>query len=217
MRIRLLLYLGLLLALITVFPLLVYGWISFSARPYQFSQLETVPRRKVALVLGTSKYVAGGRENLYYRNRINAAIALYKAGKVKYFIVSGDNRSPQYNEPQQMKIDLMAGGVPPDHIQQDFAGLRTLDSVLRAEAIFGQRDYIIVSQPFHTARALFLARWHGQEPIAFDAADPRRWNSRLKTEVREIGARLKALWDLFSGKRARHYGPTIEFPRREEP
>ena len=212
MRIRLLLYLGLLLALITVFPLLVYGWISFSARPYQFSQLETVPRRKVALVLGTSKYVAGGRENIYYRNRINAAIALYRAGKVKYFIVSGDNRSPQYNEPQQMKIDLMAGGVPPDHIQQDFAGLRTLDSVLRAEAIFGQRDYIIVSQPFHNARAVFLARHHGQAVIAFNAANPMSFKYRLKTQVREIGARLRAVWDLLSGNEARHYGEPITFP-----
>ena len=205
------------LSLLLLAPLLLYGWISWRAAPYQYDDLEALPARSVGLVLGTSKYLGHGQINLYYRGRIEAALALYRAGKVRYFIVSGDNRSVSYNEPRQMRLDLIAGGVPAHRIQPDFAGLRTLDSVLRAAAIFGQDDYIIISQSFHNARALWLARARGQHPIAFNAPNPRRWRHRLKTELREVGARLKALWDLLSQKQARHYGPPIDFPPPPEP
>ena len=210
---RRLFYWGLLLlSLALLVPAGCYFWISWSSRAYLYDSVQEIPARQVALVLGTAKYTTDGRVNLYYRARIDAAAALYRSGKAQYFIVSGDNRSLSYNEPAQMRNDLINAGVPAERIQPDYAGLRTLDSVLRAEKVFGNRDYIIVSQPFHNARAVFLARKNGQQVIAFNAANPGTVKYRLKTQVREIAARLRAVWDLLRGTEARHYGDPIPFP-----
>lgn len=212
-RLRRYLWFSLTLALLLVaIPLLCYVWISASSRPYLYSDIAQVPERQVALVLGTAKYMIGGRINPFYRGRIDAAIELYQAGKVHYFIVSGDNRAHNYNEPATMRADLIAAGIPAERIQPDYAGLRTLDSVLRAQEIFGQSDYLIISQPFHNARAVFLARHNGQTPIAYNAADPVSTRNSLKTRVREIGARMKAVLDVLISTRARHYGDPIPFP-----
>ena len=210
---RRLIYWGLLLlALALAVPAGCYAWISWSSRSYLYDSVAEIPARPLALVLGTAKYTTDGRVNLYYRARIDAAAALYRSGKAQYFIVSGDNRSLSYNEPAQMRSDLIKAGVAADHIQPDYAGLRTLDSVLRADKVFGNRDYIIVSQPFHNARAVFLARKNGQQVIAYNAADPAILQYRLKTQVREIAARLRAVWDVLRGTEARHYGDPIPFP-----
>lgn len=207
-------YLLLFLAIISIFPLIIYWGISWHSSSRQFKEINDLPNGRVGLVLGTSKYLRSGKLNPYYQTRIESALKLYQAGKIHYFIVSGDNRSIYYNEPAMMRNDLIAGGIPPENIQPDYAGLRTLDSVLRAKAIFGQNDYIVISQPFHNARALFLARWHGHEALAFDAPNPPSWRYRVKTEIREIGARLVAVWDLITHKKARHYGEPIQFPPR---
>lgn len=200
------------LLLLIAIPAACYAWIGAGSKPYLYDDIAAVPPKQTALVLGTAKYVAGGRINLFYQARIDAAAALYRAGKVQYFIVSGDNRRHDYNEPAQMRADLVKAGVPAERIQPDYAGLRTLDSVLRAKEIFGQSDYLIISQPFHNARAVFLARHNGQTPIAFNAADPVAARYSLKTRVREIGARIKAVWDVLADTRARHYGEPIPFP-----
>ena len=215
---RRLYYCGLLLlALALTVPAGCYFWITWSSRDYLYNSVAEIPARRVALVLGTAKYTTDGRVNLYYRARIDAAAALYRSGKARYFIVSGDNRSLSYNEPAQMRADLIAAGIPSARIQPDYAGLRTLDSVLRADRVFQLQDYIIVSQPFHNARAVFLARHHGQAVVALNAADPMLFKYRLKTQVREVGARLRAVWDVLSGKEARHYGEPIPFPREDMP
>ncbi|MDO4644017.1 MAG: ElyC/SanA/YdcF family protein [Cardiobacteriaceae bacterium] len=209
---RLLYWSLLLLAIMVLIPALCYFWISWSSRAYLYDNVQDIPSRPLALVLGTAKYSTNGNINLFYRARIDAAAQLYRSGKVQYFIVSGDNSTQQYNEPAQMRHDLIAAGIPAKHIQPDYAGLRTLDSILRAEKVFGNRSYIIISQPFHNARAVFLARHHGQDVIALNAANPATINYRLKTQVREIGARMRAVWDVISGKQARYYGDTIPFP-----
>lgn len=121
-----------------------------------FSVAHETPTLPVALVLGTSKYVKGAL-NEYYAYRIVAAADLYHAGKVKGIIVSGDNATAQYNEPTTMKKDLINLGVPADYITQDYAGFRTLDSVLRAQKVFGIDQLVVVSQQFHCERALYIA------------------------------------------------------------
>ena len=201
-----------LFAIAVLIPALCYFWITVSSAPYLYDDIDALPARPLAVVLGTAKYTTDGRINLYYRARIEAAAELYRRGKVQYLIVSGDNRTLAYNEPAQMRSDLIKAGVAADHIQPDYAGLRTLDSVLRADKVFGSRDYIIVSQPFHNARAVFLARKNGQQVIAYNAADPAILQYRLKTQVREIAARLRAVWDVLRGTEARHYGDPIPFP-----
>ena len=201
-----------LFALALLIPAFCYVWITVSSRPYLYDDIDASPARPLAVVLGTAKYTIDGRVNLYYRARIDAAAELYRHGKAQYFIVSGDNRTLTYNEPAQMRSDLIKAGVPAERIQPDYAGLRTLDSILRADKVFGNREYIVVSQPFHNARAVFLARKNGQQVIAYNAANPGPFKYRLKTQVREIAARLRAVWDLLRGTGARHYGNPIPFP-----
>lgn len=177
---------------------------------YSKKDLAQIPHRKAALLLGTSKTVRDGRLNQYYQYRIEAVAELYKAGKIDYIIVSGDNTRKDYNEPEEMKNSLIEQGIPADKIVEDFAGVRTLDSVLRAEAIFGQTDYIIVSQQFHNERALCLGNYYGHKAIAYNAQEVNKYFG-FKTAVREYFARVKAVLDLYLFKtEAKHYGEKID-------
>lgn len=198
------------LAIVAVIAIgLCYAWVSFSARKHLYTDVGKVPKRQVGLVLGTNKYLRNKQINQFYQNRITAAAKLYHAGKIDYLVVSGDNRKNNYNEPKQMRADLIKAGVPSERIQPDYAGLRTLDSVLRMDKVFGHQNYTLISQKFHNERAVFLARAKGQTPIAFNAADP---DIMFRVLLREVLARVKAVWDLISGKQARHYGTAIVFP-----
>ena len=114
----------------------------------------------IALVLGLAKF-AGENRNHFYQPRIDAAFSLYKSGKVRGLLISGDNSRPDYNEPDTMKQDLVALGVPAEFITCDYAGLRTFDSIYRAKHVFGQTNFIVVSQDFHCKRAIYLADIHG--------------------------------------------------------
>src|SRR5215475_7375697 len=122
------------------------------------SEPSRLPDTDVALVLGAAPIGPEGGPNRYFEYRLDAAAALWRAKKVKYLLVSGDNSQPDYDEPTAMRAGLIKRGVPAATIYRDFAGLRTLDSVLRARAVFGQQRLIIVSQGFHASRAIFLAR-----------------------------------------------------------
>ena len=171
-------------------------WIEWQAEGRLYSDIDKVPAKKVALLLGASKYVAGGQINLYYRYRMEAAAKLYHAGKVKHILVSGDNNTKYYNEPIEMRKSLMALGVPAQAITLDYAGFRTLDSVVRAKEVFSQDDIMIVSQAFHNKRALFISDFYGIQAIGFNAKDiPIAWG--FKTQVREYFARFKAVLDLY--------------------
>nr|UOP05655.1 YdcF family protein [Conchiformibius kuhniae] len=126
-------------------------------------------------------------------------------------MASGDNSRHGYNEPDAMIAALVAQGVPAGKITPDYAGLRTLDSVLRMRDIFGQNGYIVVSQKFHNERAVYLARAHGIEAYGYNAADVGQY-AGIKTRVREYGARLKMFWDVWTGKTAKHGGERIVLP-----
>ncbi len=181
------------------------------SRPYISHNLHELPAQKVALVLGTSPKLVDGRDNWYFNYRIQAAVELYQQGKVQHIIVSGDNRRHTYNEPDMMAAALVKQGVPANKITADYAGLRTLDSVLRARDIFGQQRYIVVSQSFHNERAVYLARSHGIEAYGYNARDVRRY-AGLKTQIREYGARVKMFLDLWSNKQPKHGGEAIALP-----
>jgi len=189
------------LLLFTVGGLLIVGmiwgsdaWVRHSAAEFCHRNMESVPAMPVALVLGCSPKVAG-RPNLFFTHRISAAARLYQAGKARAFILSGDNGTRGYDEPTAMKEALRAQGVPESAIYCDFAGFRTLDSVLRAKSIFGQTRFLIVSQHFHNERAIFLARQHGLEAEGYDADDVSRRTART-TWLREYLARVQAVLDI---------------------
>lgn len=167
--------------------------VSFYVREKVFERLEDVPYRPYALVLGTSKYVAAGKTNAYYDNRLMAAKALLDQGKVSYLLLSGDNRTLQYNEPRAMYRDLRKMGVSEALMFRDFAGFRTLDSVVRANKVFQVTSFTIISQKFHCERALLIAKFHHIDAICFAAKQPQL---DIPQRVRETFARIKAVFDL---------------------
>jgi SanA protein len=171
-------------------------WVMKPYRRKCYQSAEEIRERyDVALLLGTGKFLRSGYENPMYRYRIQAAASLYLSGKVNYILASGDNGRRDYDEPSQMTFDLMDAGVPFEAIYRDYAGFRTLDSVVRAQKVFGLREFIVVSQPFHNERALYLANASGVRAIGFNAQDV-PFEYALKTRVREKFARLAAVLDV---------------------
>jgi SanA protein len=164
-------------------------------------ELADVPNKKVALVLGTSEFLTNGRTNLYFKYRVDAVVELWEAGKISFVLVSGDNSRADYDEPNAFKNALMARGISSESIFLDFAGFRTLDSVVRAKKVFGQTDIIIVSQAFHEERALILASFKGLKAYGYAAKDV-KIRAGLKTKLRENLARVKLWLDLLF-----HVGP----------
>lgn len=189
----------LLLALCIISAAALLVWASFrvgqtDSAVFAPDRIGDVPPHEYALLLGTSKRIGKG-PNGYFLRRIEAAAALYHAGKVKKIIVSGDNRRHGYNEPEDMKQALMEKGVPGNDILPDYAGFRTLDSVVRARSVFGANSFIVVSQRFHCRRAIYLAEKNGLRAIGFEAEDVgMKW--RYRRYVREALACCAAWLDV---------------------
>lgn len=173
-----------------------------------FSSVSAIPSNKVGLVLGTVKILKNGRINLYFKYRVQAAYDLYKSGKVEYLLISGDNGNRAYDEPTDFKNALIELGVPESRIVLDYAGFRTLDSVVRARDVFGQKKLTIISQEFHNERALYLASSHGIDAVAFNAKSLGGRNA-LRMRVREWLARTKACLDVLFGKKPKFLGKKI--------
>ena len=172
-------------------------------------KLENLESNTVGLLLGTSKYQAQGGINLYFKYRIDAAVRLYQSGKIKFILVSGDNSTKYYNEPEAFKAELIKRGIPAEKIILDYAGFRTLDSVVRAKEVFGQNKITIISQKFHNERAIYLAEQNGVEAIAYNAKDVSK-NYGFKTQVREYLARSKAILDVLFGVEPKFLGDKIK-------
>lgn len=175
-----------------------------------YSDVKQIPHNKVGLLLGTAPVTPWGVHNNYYDYRINAATELFKAGKIDYILVSGDNHSTDYDEPTCMRDSLMVRGIPKDKIILDYAGFRTLDSVVRAKEIFGQDSITIISQQFHNERALYLAKHYEIEAVAYNAKDVEYWKKKLKIHGREYLARVKMFIDLYTGKKPKFLGERIK-------
>jgi SanA protein len=182
--------------------LLAVAWLALESRrvgvnaaPFVRASVNELPEVDVGLVLGCSKQLGDGRPNAFFRARMSAAAELYRAGKVRYLLLSGDNSRTDYDEPSDMRRALVAAGVPGSRIVLDYAGFRTLDSVLRAKDVFGVRRLIVVSQRFHNERAVYLARAHGMEAFGFDARDIGGVEG-LRVRLREVVSRMFAVLDV---------------------
>ncbi|GBU14497.1 hypothetical protein AwEntero_30980 [Enterobacterales bacterium] len=185
-------------------------WMSWKTKDYIYDEVQALPHRQVGVVLGTAKYYRTGVPNQYYLYRIQGAINAYNSGKVKYLLLSGDNALQSYNEPMTMRRDLMAAGIPASDIVLDYAGFRTLDSIVRTRKVFDTNDFIIITQRFHCERALYIALHMGIQAQCFAVPSPK---DILTVRVREIFARLGALTDLYILKREpRFLGPLIPIP-----
>lgn len=128
-----------------------------------WSDVNAIPARNVGLLLGARP------GNRYFTRRIDTAAELYHAGKVKWLLVSGDNGRKNYDEASGMQQALIAKGVPAKVIFCDYAGFSTLDSVVRANKVFGENHITIISQEFHNQRAIWLAKQYGIDAIGFNA------------------------------------------------
>lgn len=170
-------------------------WITQQAKGRIFTQVKDAPIQDVGLVLGTSKYI-GRKLNPYYTYRIEAADALFQQGKIQHLLLSGDNAHRSYNEPWTMKRDLLGTGVPEDNIHLDYAGFRTLDSIVRAKTVFDVDHFTIITQQFHCERALFLAKVNNIDAICFAVPGP-SGAAGFKVRAREVFARVKALLDVY--------------------
>lgn len=159
-----------------------------------YDDVASLPPMKVGVLLGTTDRV-NGRENLFFRYRIDAAEKVWKAKKIKLLIVSGDNLNSNYNEPAKMKQALIERGLPAESIVADPLGLRTLDSIVRAKKIYGAKDLLVISQRFHNQRALYLADANGINAYGFNAQDVKP-QFGFKTSLREVGARVKMWLDV---------------------
>ena len=171
-------------------------WVVSSTQARVYDDVAKVPHNKVALVLGTSSRLVGGAPNPFFVNRMTRAAELFKRNKVDHFILSGDNRTVYYNEPETMRGALIALGVPDSVITLDFAGLRTFDSIVRSKEIFGQDSITIITQTFHSYRALFISDRVDVNAVAIVATEPDT-EKAIQVYIREYFARTKAVLDLY--------------------
>lgn len=197
-------------SLIVVFG--INAWVNFKTAPYIFTEIEHLSQNRVGLVLGTAKYYRNGNPNQYYSARINGAVELFKAGKIQYVLVSGDNRAINYNEPITMRKDLISAGIDPKFISLDYAGFRTLDSVVRAQKVFDTPVFTIITQRFHCERAIFIALKNNISAECYAVPDPYSGPVRF----RELFARVAAVLDLYILNKEPYFlGPIIPIPSEQ--
>lgn len=209
---RILVSIAVFIAIAITFTVIVNIKVANTTESRIYGNVDSIPHNKVGLLLGTNPLYKSGRPNTYFTNRIRIAAELYHAGKIDYILASGDNHTRLYDEPSAMRDSLMAHGIPENRIILDFAGFRTLDSVVRAKEVFGCDSLTIISQADHCARALYIADANGIEAFAI-AAPMRagRW-VRVRLAIREWLARDKMMLDLWLGKRPHFLGEKIEIP-----
>jgi SanA protein len=174
-----------------------------------FSDVNSVPYHRVALVLGTSPTFQG-QQNAFFTGRVHAAAKLYRSGKVSKLLLSGDHGRPEYDEPTAMKEALLRLGVPESAMVLDYAGFRTLDSVVRARKVFGVDDCVIVTDDFHLPRALYIADHAGVKAVGYQP--PKLPVSAApQTFAREIGSRFLVWLDMnILNTQPKFLGPHIE-------
>ncbi len=170
--------------------LTIYFW----TKDYVYSDIEKIPVKKVGLLLGTAKYVEKNKPNAFYSLRIKTAVELLKKNKINKIVLSG-MKDGGYNEPENMKKDIMKFDISQNRLILDFDSYRTLDSILRVKEKFGYNDVIIISQNFHIQRAVFLAQMYNIKAIGIATKNP-KWYLGWKVYAREFLSRIKLLNDI---------------------
>lgn len=192
----------------------ILGWvysnyaINNASADKTYDSAELIPHNEVGLLLGVSKYINNGRLNSYYMNRLYATADLYHANKINYVLVSGDNSRKEYNEPAEFKSDLIRLGIPKEKIFLDYAGFRTLDSVVRANKVFGLDSFTVISQKFHNKRAIYLSKHNDMNAIGYNAKGV-AGRMGLRTSLREQLAKTKAVVDIILDVQPKFLGAPI--------
>lgn len=169
-----------------------------------YSNAAEIPHRHVGVVLGCSRRLGSGLPNPFFDTRIRAATDLFRASKIDYLLVSGDNHTKGYDEATDMRDGLLQAGVPVNRIYSDCAGFRTLDSIVRARDVFGLREITVISQEFHNERAIFLAGHNGVDAIGYNAQDV-DLGDVSGAHKREKLAKVKAVLDVYLLRTKPHF------------
>ena len=180
---------GVALAIVSVCEISVYS----ASKERVYSDVEKIPHREVGLLLGTNPKGRRGGANMFYNHRIDAAVALYEAGKVDRFIISGAKKGSDYDEPQAMREALVARGVPDSILILDGQGFHTIESIVRAKEVYEVDSVTIISQEFHNRRSLYMAKHNGLDAIAYNAANTTILRWRIIMFLRERASRVKAV------------------------
>lgn len=186
---------GTVLALVLV--ALANRWVINSTDAYLYRDSSLMPDNEVGLVLGCSPFISSGKPSPQFHGRMQAAAELYRLGKVKRLILSGANPDSRYNEPKKMREALLGLGVPSDAMVLDFAGDSTYESIIRAKEVFGLSQVTLITQRYHSYRAVFLARKTGLRADAYIAPLADNGGMGLRNPPREVFARAAAVLDVF--------------------
>ncbi len=159
-----------------------------------YTQVDHLPEKQVALVLGALVYSDGHLSDMF-ADRVQTGLELYQAGRVKKILVSGDHGRKGYDEVNAAKKNLLDAGVREEDIFLDHAGFDTYDSLYRARDVFQAESLIIVSQEFHLPRAVYIAQSLGIDAVGMKA-DKQDYAGTQRNELREYFARVKAVKDV---------------------
>ena len=170
-------------------------WIVRSTRDQIIQRYEELPSDRFVLVLGTSNRMRGGKPNPFFNHRMDKAAELFRERGEVVFILSGDNRLSTYNEPAMMRRAMSSRGVPSRSLRLDGAGYRTFDSIIRSREVFGASSLIIITQPFHASRALFLCNQLEIPAVVYAAREPGEY-AGFQVYIREYFARTLAVVDV---------------------
>lgn len=195
-----------LVCLMVAFPFVWQLFVQLYAARFTY-EADTVPTKRVAIVFGAGIY-ADGRLTAVLEDRMMTAITLYEQGKVDKILVSGDNRTLEYDEPTAMLNFALAHGVAAADIQPDYAGWSTYDTCYRAKHIFQVEEAIVITQAFHLPRAIFTCRQLDIAAVGV-AADRQSYARARWFAIREIGATFKALLELIRHQPAPIMGEPI--------
>jgi SanA protein len=165
------------------------AWMLLAARPVMHDTPDSVPQAQAAVVFG-ALVLRDGTLSSVTRDRVDAGVALYKAGRVGKLLISGDHGRTGYDEVNAMRSHALAAGVPPEDIFMDHAGFSTYDTVARARRVFRVESAVLVTQRFHLPRALWLARRCGIDASGFEA-NQRPYRTGRRMALREAAARVK--------------------------
>jgi len=184
-----------------------YGqwWVFAASSERIYRRVEDVPSVPVGIVFGAKVYESGAVSPVLDA-RVQAGVELYRAGKIRKLLMTGDNGRVSYDEVSAMKRRAVALGVPAVDVVRDFAGFRTYDSCFRAREVFGVDRAVLVTQAFHLNRALFLARRLGIDAVGF-VAPPGMPDEMIRaSEHRELLARTAAVTDALLHRRPKFLG-----------
>jgi vancomycin permeability regulator SanA len=186
-----------------------------SYRDRIYEDLADVPSAPVAVVFGAG-VAPNGRPSPMLADRVDAAVALYKAGKVGRILMTGDNSRPDYDEVTAMKRHAVASGVPAQHVNLDYAGFRTYDSCYRARVIFGVERAILVTQGYHLPRALYLANRMGIDAFGLKAGLDNYRDQRYY-DLREAAALLITWYEVnLLQPQPRFLGEPVDLERQNQ-